>query len=310
MSFIPFRIRNYMERSRFAWQCRAVFATPPLRPREGDVTLLSMVSHRDLILYLLAIKSFYLRSEGGKIAFLDDGSLTQKDLTLLEEHLPFADRYSIDDVRPPAGCPSSGGCWERLTVLSRLSKNSYVIQVDTDTLCLGPPTEVFELVADQRSFVISGDDQQNEIVTFSDAGKKKRGTPGHVQTILEQRLPEHPDASSRKYVRGCAGFSGFAPGAASEERMTAVSREFANICGEDEWQQWGSEQITSNMLVVDSPNAAVLPFPQYAGYFPNTLGERPDCKLIHFIGANRFRHGAYAYFGRELIDGLLSGQQT
>src|SRR5258706_5879585 len=82
-----YRLRRKLARDRFERRCRAVRATPTLQPRDAAFTVLSMVSHADVIMYLIAIKSLYRRLGRGKILIVDDGSLTADDLRLLAEHL-------------------------------------------------------------------------------------------------------------------------------------------------------------------------------------------------------------------------------
>jgi hypothetical protein len=43
-----------------------VRATPPLRPAAAPLTILSMVSHVDVVMYLIAIKSLYRGSAAAR----------------------------------------------------------------------------------------------------------------------------------------------------------------------------------------------------------------------------------------------------
>lgn len=294
---LPYRIRNGLARAKFNIVCRGIWRTPPVARSGSSVAVVSMVSRPDLTMYLVAIKSFLARGIIGEVHVLDDGSLRPHDVQRLNEHIPFCKVQQIGSVDVPEGCPR-GGCWERLTYLADLNQDRYVIQLDSDTLSLGTLTSVQDLVTEDRSFVICGDAHQNEIVGFREVIPPEGD---HVQSRVERVLTSHPSAGTSKYVRGCAGFSGFAPATATIEAIKYWSVTMSELVGDTAWQQWGSEQITSNLIVANATASEVLPFPNYTGFFPEVIGRSPESELIHFIGANRFKHGSYARLAKQFI---------
>ncbi len=58
--------------------------------------------------------------------------------------------HALADCHEP-GLPT-GGTWERLIAIARLSRSHYVIQLDADTLAMGPLAEVAAAVRDGRAF--------------------------------------------------------------------------------------------------------------------------------------------------------------
>src|SRR5947209_5645170 len=101
-----FRIKDRYQRMRFNLQCRDIFRTPPLLMRDAELTFISQVSHRDLAMYLIAVKSMYRFFSAGKIVVLDDGTLTERDRAQLKLHLPFVRFFScaaISSVNTPKG---------------------------------------------------------------------------------------------------------------------------------------------------------------------------------------------------------------
>ena len=70
------RLRGNLGRWRHFRSCRRVLDLPPLEIREAPLTFVSMVSHRDLVMYLVAIRSLYAQIGEGTITIIDDGSLT------------------------------------------------------------------------------------------------------------------------------------------------------------------------------------------------------------------------------------------
>ena len=91
-----------------------------------------MVSHRDLIMYFVAIRSLYAQIGEGAIAIIDDGSLTAADTEILHRLLGGPQIIRADQIDTGA-CPR-GGTWERLLHILDLSSSRYVIQLDSDTL--------------------------------------------------------------------------------------------------------------------------------------------------------------------------------
>jgi hypothetical protein len=66
------------------------------------------------------------------------------------------------------------------------------------------------------------------------------------------------------------------------------------------WSEWGTEQVTSNYLVANSPQAQLLPYPKYSTPFKaHDVGA-----FLHFIGEIRFRSRAYEKASLEAIKSL------
>jgi len=296
-------LKDRIRRTRFALQCGGIRETPPVRLRsDSDLALLSQLQHKDVLMYLLAVKSFTRFVPTGAAFVVDDGSLTATDRELVTEHVPGVKFIALAEHRSPA-CPR-GCCWERLLSIAELVKRHYVIQLDSDTLAVAEIPEVAAHAAANRSFVIGTWDNQG-LETMQErvatARTRAHGAGAHVQVVAEANFDKLRDYASMKYVRGCAGFSGFAKGAFKREFVDDISRQMFNAIG-SRWTEWGSEQVMSNIVVANSPNAAVLPHPKYA-----------DCRkmqphrtaFIHFIGDCRFHGGHYAAHGREVIRTLV-----
>ena len=72
-------LKNIIKREKFNWKCKPILGTDPLNIEKDKVIILSMLQHSDIIMYLLAIKSFYQHFPRGEIVILNDGTLTDKD---------------------------------------------------------------------------------------------------------------------------------------------------------------------------------------------------------------------------------------
>src|SRR3546814_8918201 len=65
------------------------------------------------------------------------------------------------------------------------------------------------------------------------------------------------------------------------------SQEATRLLGAERWARWGSEQVASNMLVTNDPNALLLPYDNYFNFWDEGMPE--DARLVHFIGSCRLR---------------------
>ncbi len=295
-----YKQKNQIQRFLFDRAIRRVLDTPAvtLSPDPGAPAVLSQLQHKDVRMYLAAIKSFTRQVPVAEVHVVDDGSLTPDDCTLLARHVPSIRVHHIAECRAP-GLPT-GGTWERLTTIARLSEARYVVQLDADTLALDAMPEVCEAIREGKSFSIgTWDGQQIEPVSerAETARKHSDGQRPHVQVLAEAHFDRFDSASTLRYVRGCSGFSGFAPGSGKLELMLRLSTQMQSLIGE-RWLEWGSEQVMSNLVVANQPNAIVLPHPDYADCEKMQAGKT---RFVHFIGTCRFRRGAYAEQVRQIL---------
>jgi hypothetical protein len=276
-------------------RCADVVKTAPLRMNDAPVKILSMVCHRDVILYLVAAKSFYQKLQLGSFVLIDDGSLTAEDRDIFNRHLGSPRILHIRDV-PTFDCPV-GGTWERLLKILELAESEYVIQLDADTLTLGSLDDVRACVQNNISFTL-GTGAGRDFVPAADAAKIARNAPGnHLQDVAERNLDRLEHAGALKYVRGCSGFAGFAKEKNRLELVRAFSRQMSGFLGK-RWNEWGSEQVTSNFTVANSSRAMVLPYPAYSGFDNNDVR---GLEFVHFIGSCRYDAGVYTRLSRQFI---------
>jgi hypothetical protein len=290
------RLSTRLARVRFARQCRAILRTPPICRRDGAATFVSMLGTRDVRMYLLAIKSLYQHLPASAIVVVDDGTLTPVDRELLRAHLGHIEFVAASAV-PLGGCPR-GGTWERLLHILDRSVDSYVIQVDADVLALGPVPDVEKAVAANAAFTLSSGGEFDIVDLDEAAAYAAQYDPRHLQFHAEQVLPRLPPGLGRRYTRGSSGFAGFARGGASRATAEAFSAAMQAVMG-DRWKEWGTEQVSSNYLIANSPGARVLPWSRYRCFYGEGLPA--DTRIAHFIGSWRYDHGVYAACARAVI---------
>ncbi|MBN8439035.1 MAG: hypothetical protein J0L95_13475 [Candidatus Accumulibacter sp.] len=288
------RTREVINRRRYERELAVILKTPPVVLGKDAFTALSMVHHRDVESYLLAIKSFCRFLHPRRIVMVADPSITDADRSRIASHVLGIEIVRAEDYRGP-GMPQ-GGCWERLIAISEYVKTDYVIQIDADTVSLLPMPEVANAVAEASSFVLATEDGQH-LISCSEAAqwaKVRAGSGEHIQVLAEANLDRLPRSEHARYVRGCAGFSGFARGCFSRSQLGEFSQTMSGILG-DRWTAWGTEQFSSNFMVSNSPRASVLPHPKYC----HPGREKPGTVFLHFIGYVRFVTDRYARAARE-----------
>ncbi len=293
-----YKLKDSARRFIFNAKSRSIWQTKPVKlTANNGVAVLSMMCHRDMQMYLIALKTFTRHVDVEAVFIVNDGSLLDEDIALLKKHIPQITILAMSDYRS-AVCPT-GGTWERLLSIASLTDKYYVIQLDADTLTLDVLSEVADYAARNISFTIgTWDNQQFETMPERSGLSRPAYDRGdrHVQIVSESFFVQLKDAATMRYVRGCSGFSGFARGASFRAFIEKLSPEIEALIG-DKWKEWGSEQVMSNLVVANSPQAAILPHPEYSNCNRNVEKTR----FIHFIGDCRFKKQQYAILAKREI---------
>jgi len=299
-----YRWRKAFAVHRFSRQVAGIFTTPPLRLRDAPLSVVSMVSMPDLPMYLLAIKGFYPHLQGGRVVAIISRASPSRLSRLLNEHVPGIEIVEIESIA--VGACQRGGCWERLLYIADRTRHEYVIQLDSDTLTIGPDiSEVTACIADNRSFVLGGGPAGSgqQIVSMPEAAASIDWVDSHITVIAQCHLAAYPEAGGLRYVRGSGAFAGFARGGCSREQIEEFHRNMAGLLGK-RWAEWGSEQCASNFAIANAPRAVVLPWPDYANFQP--LRSPESARFLHFLGASRYNKGCYARLARQAIPALAA----
>jgi len=291
---------------KFARVARQVRNTPPIRYRKSrDVSILSMVSSDTVDMYLLAIKSFMRQFGYGSIEVVNDGTLTKSDINILAEHVPEINISNADNINTH-NCPSYVS-WKRLFKAQELAKFSYVIQLDSDTLSLGPLVDVHNHVQNNTGF-LTGSKRWNGAVDveFLD-GIVSQWNSNHVQARAEKNFKHlRFFEDGTKYLRGCAGFAGYPKNFADVNTIVELSESIQKYVGED-WFKWGSEQTTTMCLISKCDGSKILPWPYYQNFgMPSSNEKIASMNLVHFIGTNRFKDSSYLRLSKQVIK-ILQG---
>lgn len=289
-----------LKRDYFRWQYSKVAAgiltTPPVRKGELPFLLLSMVQKRDVVPYLVAVKSFTHFLNPARIVVVCDPSIDADDRRTLTQHVPHLELRHADEFTHP-DIPR-GGTWERLYAIAHYVKDNYVIQLDADTVTVQPIPEVLDAVNKGAGFVL-GEAVSTPVRSL--AATRERALSvlkpnAHVQTISEAEMANVGLPDNALYVRGCSGFTGFPKSSTMQETMLDYSRRMGGKLGED-WKRWGTEQVTSNYLAANAPGTAALPFPKFGTPDEATA----ETAFFHFIGSMRFVNSKYQRTSKHVI---------
>ena len=303
LSYLPYRVRTPILNARQDRFARGVLDTPPIKPADDGVVLFSMIGTAVLLPYLVAVKSLWAQVRRGRVVIMDDGTLTARDRALLAEHCGDPEVFPLKEV--DTGAFPQGGTWERLLTILDRRKNEYWIQLDSDTVTLGPIPEVTEAIAANRSFTLLGDENcPTEPLTGRAFGARFHADgpkDGHVQLRIESRLGMAATADI-PYLRGCSGFAGFARSGDGRQVASRIAHAMCQLVGDDAMKIWGTEQVASNYVVANDPNPVGLPYAHYMNYWGAAYG--PSVNFVHFVGPHRHDNGAYGKATRQAITAL------
>ena len=298
-----YRVRDAAGRAVFNKAAAGVLAAPPVEVRGEDrLAIVSQLRSKDLLPWLVAIKSLYARLGRGGVIVVDDGSLTPSDRAVITDHVVGAEVMPLSAGRVP-GLPE-GGTWERLCVIAREARERYVMQLDADTVTVGRLDAVAALIDANRPFAIAdaGSPGPCGFAAFSDF-HKARGVPPseHIQIAAEMALDTVGLPTQRLYLRGSSAFAGFPAGADVLPLLHEFHDAMSARLGE-RWREWGSEQVASNYAVANIGEAALLTPPTFANHNPNT--DVQAASLLHFYGTFRHYRGRYAAAAKRAIAAL------
>ncbi|MEO6153914.1 MAG: hypothetical protein ABIT09_05350 [Croceibacterium sp.] len=298
--FLPYRWRTQRDAARHAQAIIGVLDTPPIVPRADGLVLFSMIGTAVVLPYLVAVKSLWHQLDRGRVTLLDDGTLTAQDRALLAHHCGDPEIIGLGSVQ--LGPFPRGGCWERLLTILDRRRADYWVQLDSDTVTVGAVPEIESAIARNRSFMLLGGSESEAgpetLVRFAARLHPDGPEDGHVQTRIESRLGQLPTEPGWRYVRGCAGYAGFAAQGTDRRLAEAFLGQMERMLGSD-IALWGTEQVASNFQLANDPGVVMLPYRRYLNYWGERWSE--DAAFVHFVGTHRHHDGAYEAASRTAI---------
>lgn len=298
------RLRRDFFRARYRRAARQVLRTTPLLTGGAPFTLLSMVQQRDVLSYLVAVKSFCVFLAPRRIVVVCDPTITEADRAVLRCHVPHIELHDAQVFAHPR--LPRGGCWERLSAIAAMVRDSYVVQLDADTVTVQAIAEVGEAIRAGRGFVLGEipDTPIRSLEATRQYALQWLGPDAHIQAIAEMEMVNVGLPANARYIRGCAGFTGFPQADNMRDSLLDYATRLSDKVGDD-WKRWGSEQVTSNYLVSNASGTEPLPFPKYGT--PDCA--TPETAFFHFIGSMRFVNDKYTATSRRAIALIERGMQ-
>ena len=284
---------------RFSLAVQKILKTPEVHTIPNGPIVLSMVHHRDVLPYLLALKSFSRYVVPSRVVVVADPTITEMDSNLLRKHVPSLVIRHASEFHT-AQLPK-GGTWERLTAISEYVGEGFVIQIDADTVASGPMREVQTAIKNNQAFLLGTEDvQQIQICSEVAAWAQPRlSGSDHVQLVAESMLGRLADQGRWRYVRACSGFAGFPKSSLDRTVLLKLSQEMGLLLG-SRWWEWGTEQFSSNLLLASMAEATVLPHPKYCA--PHRANG--ETVFRHFIGYVRHVTPLYAVMASKIASEL------
>ncbi len=304
-----YRLRNYLNYAHFRRCTRGIHHTPPTPCRpDAACELHTMLSRRDLPLYLVAAKSFLRFHADIAVVIHDDGSLDKACLATLDRHLPGcrivraaeADAKATEALRAwplLRRFRALDASWRRLTDTELWSHTGKRIIMDSDIITLRPPHEVIDWIqSDERPFLMGKPSATPFVPTNQPAP-----TNAHVQTKFKAKVAELASALGVPPVfedGTTSAFYGCRPETLPLERVERLLQAAAD--SGVPMHEWGGEQCTV-VFLLSVAGANRLSSEHYLNYYPEVEDRLSTAALVHFIGTNRFRRGHYFRMASMLI---------
>ena len=307
-----YRLRNYLNYAHFRHCTRGIHNTPPTPCcPEAACELHTMLSRRDLPLYLVAAKSFLRFHADVAVVVHDDGSLDPACSIVLERHLPGCRIIHAAEADAKAAEALSSwpqlrhfraidASWRRLIDTDLWSRTEKRIIMDSDIITLRSPHQVIEWIAsDERPFLMGKPSATPFVPTNQPAP-----TNAHVQTKFKAKVAELASALGVPPVfedGTTSAFYGCRPEALPLERVERLLQ--AAAASGVPMHEWGGEQCTV-VYLLSVAGANRLSSEHYLNYYPDVEDRLSTAVLVHFIGTNRFHKNHYPQLANRLVQEL------
>lgn len=274
----------------------------------GEVIIVTQLHKKAFDMALIALKSFILRTKINALHIINDGSLSEHDISTLKQHFTNFKMVNFEDIE--MGNTPRGGTWERLCYISSLCADHYVIQLDSDTITINTPFDILNNVKNNIPFIIGNGPVWDKRVQLEDvAADATLRSNTHVQTLTESKLEVLSTVGLKTYIRGCSAVTGFSKGSRMFDKIQKISQLMERELGKSKWLEWGSEQVCCSIALSLCEDTQILRWPVYQNYkFPEYINKtkiiEQQISLIHFIGSNRFSDRVYENLSKNFIKSI------
>ena len=293
---------------------KSVRNTPTIKINPNAATgIHSIVPHRNLYAYLIAIKSLLRYSNDFAVYVHDDGSLSDDDKILLKDHInginilcrTQADDYFDKKMQDPflSKVRTSYTSYLKLFDPTFRSTQKRIILLDSDTLFIKYPHHIIEWSKNGGAPWYHAAPLGNMKAVKKSANVKPKDP--HIQTLIMEQLSNINTELDDHYSleQGfCAGFIGYDVDAIGFPRLKRLLENLHKRFG-DKIFKWGAEQ-TIHGLILCGDNAERLPMKDYFVYTQNNAPQADEATFIHFVGENRFFKLKYPRLASSIVNTL------
>lgn len=289
---------------------------------DADVEFHTMLGERDLIAYIIAIKSLlrYLRKVRVGVVIHSDGTLSDTAINRLQRHIPGI--LVVDPIVADERCRRECGSesfvfrqrsvylsWKRLIDTQLWRRTEKIVNVDADILCLNRPTELIKWIEGGTNPILIGqtNGQSTPEKLTGQAWHTSNGTcPNKLLNVQTRFLDELPEISAAmklplRFLDGaCAGLHGHMQelNLQNVEKLIKKCQHLGLTM-----REWGSEQCTVVYLL--SAHGANRLDPQYYfNFFPDCLNRVSEAAIIHFVGLSRYHRWLYPKLAARVLNEL------
>jgi hypothetical protein len=304
-----YRVRRHLNYTNFRFWTRKVHASPPI-PCNADAAceIHTMLSQRDMPLYLVAIKSFLRFYQDVGVVIHSDGSLSKASETMLITHVPGCRVISapIADQRASEALDrdsvlykwrSLDASYKRLVDTELQSTTPARIIMDADILFLNRPDQVIDWIeSGGRPFLLGQPPARPTSKTINEG-------PRHMQDVFKESISALDKAmgSPATFLDGTTSGCYGCTNELSLERAQKVLSACLNL--NIPMFEWGGEQCLV-IYLLSLAGADRLDPVHYFNFFPNLLEKLESARAVHFFGTYRFFRNAYSRAGARIVSNL------
>jgi hypothetical protein len=304
-----YRLRKRLANGRFWLSARGVYRTSPTPcDPAAACTIHTMLGRADLLMYLLAIKSFLRFRPVARVHAHSDGSLTPADEDLLCEHVPGmrivsaaeADARAKQRLNPfLSEWRGRDASWRRVIDTELWCETPRRMIIDSDILTMRRPDAVLDWVAGTGSEPLLFGAHAGQAGGAIPEGTGKR----HIQTIFREKLAGVAAGAGRPAVFYQGATSGYY-GCMREVSLEEIERVIrAGLDAGVPMAEWGGEQCLVVYLLSTSSPIKLDPR-RYVNYSPEVAGMMDEVAVAHFYGTYRFLSGTYPRLAAKVVEEL------
>lgn len=292
IKYIPWRLQNKTNflnsYSNFIFRKALKTKSISCNPN-SDCVYITLTCHRDVVICILAIKSFLRFFSNIDVAIQDDGSLTEKDRNLLQKHIIGCQIHLREETDNIVKSKISNNLFTARSkdpsmlklIDSNLLFDKKRIIADSDILFLKKPDEIIDWICSKE-----------EVKPFYH--QVKGVNMAFNRDIETLNLLLNTNIDKLDYCSGFIGFSNCIP-------IENITKTFEHLSKTS--TVWGLEQNIFAFLLKEK--STKLNPDHYLA-----ISEETDpkicmkAKMIHFIG--KFKHKQYFKYGNSIINDLLN----